>query len=137
MSVLRERFKEALEALREETLRHYGDSLITVGVFGSVGRGTPGPYSDIDVLLVADPLPVGRLRRVSDFEAVEHALAPVLAAAARSGCHTALSPVFKTPAEVAAGSLLFLDMIDDIRLLYDRDDFFGSICPPSRTSWHH
>ena len=35
-----------------------------------------------------------------------------------------LSPVFKTPAEVEAGSPLFLDMIDDARLLHDTDGFF-------------
>ena len=35
-----------------------------------------------------------------------------------------LSPVFKTPAEVEAGSPLFLDMIDDARLLHDPDGFF-------------
>jgi hypothetical protein len=35
----------------------------------------------------------------------------------------ALSPVFKTPAEVEVGSLLFLDMVEDGRVLYDRDNF--------------
>jgi hypothetical protein len=31
--------------------------------------------------------------------------------------------VFKTPAEVEAGSILFLDMIEDARLLVDRAGF--------------
>ena len=122
--MLRERFEEVLESLRAESARHYGGALITLGVFGSVGRGTPGPYSDIDALIIAEPMPAGRLRRVEDFAGVEDALGPALESAARAGCHTTVSPVFKTPAEVAAGSLLFLDMIDDIRLLVDRGDFF-------------
>ena len=89
-----------------------------------MGRGTPGPYSDTDVLLVAEPLPAGRLRRMEDFSAVEVELGPALEAAARAGCYTTVSPVFKTPAEVASGSLLFLDMIEDARLLIDRGAFF-------------
>jgi len=36
-----------------------------------------------------------------------------------------LSPIFKTPAEVRRGSPLFLDMLDDGRLLYDRGGFFA------------
>ena len=97
---------------------------MTVGVFGSVGRGTPGPYSDVDTLIIANPLQRGRGRRLRDFDAVEAALSDVLAAVARRGCYTTISPVIKTPEEAAAGSLLFLDMIDDLRLLYDREGFF-------------
>ena len=40
--------------------------------------------------------------------------------------HPSLSPIFKTPAEVTAGSPLFLDMTDDARILYDRDAFLAS-----------
>ncbi|MGH7332032.1 MAG: nucleotidyltransferase domain-containing protein, partial [Candidatus Rokuibacteriota bacterium] len=35
----------------------------------------------------------------------------------------ALSPVFKTPEETEAGSPLFLDMVEDARIVYDRDGF--------------
>jgi hypothetical protein len=40
------------------------------------------------------------------------------------GIYTSLSPVIKTPEEVMAGSLLFLDMIDDALILFDREGFF-------------
>ena len=117
-------FAEVVASLRRACVQHYGDRLVTVGVFGSVGRGAPGPWSDVDTLIIANRLQRGRGRRLREFDAVEAALAGVLAAVARRGCHTTVSPVIKTPAEVAAGSLLFLDMIDDLRLLYDRDGFF-------------
>jgi hypothetical protein len=45
----------------------------------------------------------------------------VLAAAATDGIHTTLSPVFKTPEELAYGSPLFLDMTEDVRILHDPD----------------
>jgi len=119
-------FAEVVASLRNACVRHYGARLVTVGVFGSVGRGTPGPWSDVDALIIANDLPRGRGRRTRDFDAVEAAMGGVLATVARRGCHTTISPVIKTPAEASAGSPLFLDMIDDLRLLYDRDGFFRS-----------
>lgn len=105
--------------------RHYADRLVSVVVFGSMGRGTPRYESDLDVLIVADALPKGRMARVEDFAAIEAALEPRLAAGREAGFITDCSPVFKTPDEVRAGSPLFLDMVDDARILYDRDGFFA------------
>ena len=119
-------FAEVVASLCSACVRRYGDRLVTVGVFGSVGRGTPGPWSDVDTLIIANGLPRGRGRRTGDFDAVEAAMSDVLVTVARRGCHTTISPIIKTPTEASAGSLLFLDMIDDVRLLYDRDGFFRS-----------
>jgi predicted nucleotidyltransferase len=119
-------FEELLDDLRARTAAHYGERLVSLVVFGSVGRCTAGPGSDIDFLVVADPLPNGRTRRVRDFEPVEDALAPSLRRARAAGVHTRLSPLFKTPDEVRAGSPLFLDMTEDARILFDRGSFFAA-----------
>ena len=119
----REWFESLLTHVLAACRQYYGARLVSVVVFGSVGRGTPRPDSDVDVLIVADGLPNGRLRRAAEFRAVEAALAPQLAEACAAGLTPELSPVFKTPAEVEQGSLLLLDMIEDGRLLHDRDDF--------------
>lgn len=115
-----------LERLDAACRRHYGERLVSVVVFGSVGRGVAGPESDIDLLVVANPLPDGRVARVRDFADVERDLDQDLAAAGRAGWNARLSPVFKTPVEVEAGSPLFLDMVDDAILLCDRDGFMRS-----------
>lgn len=120
---IRESFEELLTAFREAALAHYGGRLVSLAVFGSVGRGTPRPDSDIDVLVIADPLPQGRIARVEEFVTVETALAPPMARARLAGLVPEWSPVLKTPAEVEVGSLLFLDMIEDARLLVDRGGF--------------
>jgi hypothetical protein len=112
-----------LARLLEASGEHYGDRLVSLVVFGSAARGTSGPDSDIDLLIVADGLPDGRVPRVRDFMEIERSLAPHLAEARRAGWAVELSPVVKTPAEVAQGSPLFLDMVDDARLLTDRDGF--------------
>ena len=116
-------FEALLAHMLAACQQHYGSRLVSLAVFGSVGRGTPRPDSDIDLLIVADDLPDGRMKRVADFGAVEKALSAPLAEARAAGLHPELSPVFKTPAEVLQGSLLFLDMIEDARLLYDRASF--------------
>ena len=118
-------FDGVLAAVVEACRAHYGRRLVTVAVFGSVGRGTARSTSDIDLLLVVDPLPDGRLARVREFEAVERALAAPLREARERGVTTEVSPVFKTPQEIAAGSPLLLDMTDDARVLVDRDGFLA------------
>lgn len=106
---------------------HYGNRLVSVAVFGSVGRGTPRHDSDLDFLILAEGLPAGRMRRSDDFAAVETILAPALARAADAGIAPLLSPVIKTPEEASQGSPLFLDMIDDARVLFDRDNVLRKV----------
>lgn len=122
MSLLR-RYDALLDRLLEELKKHYGQRLVSCAVFGSVGRGTPREDSDIDLLIVAQGLPRGRLRRVEEFLPVEATIEPELNATRPAGTAIALSPVFKTPEEVETGSPLFLDMVEDARILYDPDGF--------------
>lgn len=117
-------FDDLLEALRVACQNHYCKRLVSLVVFGSVGRRTMRPDSDIDLLVVADPLPMGRMRRVGDFAPVERVLDPLLKAKQTVGVTTRLSPLFKTPGEIVTGSPIFLDMTQDARILYDKDDFF-------------
>ncbi len=126
-SSLSEHVDQLLSDATSAVHSHYGDRLVSLVVFGSMGRGTPRPDSDLDVLIVAEGLPNGRVARAADFAAVERALAPRLAAARRGGFTTECSPVFKTPTEALAGSPLFLDMIDDAKVLYDRERFFAGV----------
>jgi predicted nucleotidyltransferase len=109
-----------VSALPEALGRVYGPRLTSALVFGSVGRGTARPDSDIDLYVVAEPLPRGRIARVEEFAAVEALLGT------GGDADAALSPILRTPAEVDAGSWLFLDFTLDGRLLVDRDGFMAS-----------
>ena len=117
------RFDELLSAVVAACQRHYGERLVSLAVFGSVGRGTPRPDSDVDLLIVADGLPHGRVARVREFAGIEADMAHTLGRLRSEGVTTELSPVLKTPSEVAQGSPLFLDMLDDARVLVDREAF--------------
>lgn len=120
--MLRDTFDLLLPQVLEACRELYRDRLVSLAVFGSVARGTMGPGSDLDLLLVVQPLPDGRMARMGEFAAVEDALGESLSAARAAGVDTSLSPIFKTPAELEQGSLLFLDFPDQARILFDRDD---------------
>lgn len=115
------------ECLLTAVRQHYGTRLWTLAVYGSCARGAPRPDSDIDVLLIADDLPAGRVARAEGFVAVEDMLAPFFEELRELDLHWYLSPVFKTREEVAAGSPLFLDMTEDALLLFDRDGYFAAV----------
>ena len=127
------RYDELLTAILAGLRATYGPRLVACAVFGSVGRGTPRYGSDIDLLLVVRGLPDGRFNRVEEFLPVETQLEPALRAGEAGHPPIALSPVFKTPAEVEAGSPLFLDMIEDARILYDPDGFLTHYLDRLRT----
>jgi predicted nucleotidyltransferase len=122
---LLERYDRLLERLLAELRAEYGDRLVAVAVFGSVGRGTPRFDSDVDLLIVARELPSSRPRRVEEFLPVERRLEAVLREVDPGGRCVRLSPVFKTVAEVEAGSPLFLDMVEDARILHDVGGYFA------------
>jgi len=123
---LLERYEALLHALLTELEAYYGRRLVACAVFGSVGRGTPRFDSDIDLLLVVRDLPRGRFNRVEEFLPVEARLEPALTGDDPGCLPIALSPVFKSPEEVEAGSPLFLDMVDDARILCDPEGFLAA-----------
>lgn len=123
--MLKERFEHLLTEVLRAVQAYYGERLVTLAVFGSVARGSQRADSDIDLLLICDPLPPGRMRRIAEFREIEDRFQPILTSLEREGISTSLSPILKTPAEVQRGGPIYLDLVEDARLLYDRDDFFG------------
>jgi predicted nucleotidyltransferase len=122
---LKQTFESLLECLKNYCLHVYGDRLVSLCVFGSVAAGTMRPDSDIDLLVVCDPLPRGRMARVREFEAVDRLCESALKQAMQRGVATIFSPHIKTPDEVRQGSPVFLDMTDTARILFDRELFLG------------
>jgi predicted nucleotidyltransferase len=125
--VLKERFRELEQRLLGEIKALYGERLVSVVVFGSAARGTQRFDSDLDLLIIAKRLPKGRMRRIEEFAAVEERLDLFLESLQRKGIDTSLSPVFKTPEEAERGSPLFLDLVEDARILFDREGFFSAV----------
>ena len=125
MESILEKYDMFLEALKNELKLFYGERLISAVVFGSVGRRTPNYNSDVDILIISEKLPAGRIKRVKEFGLIEERLEPLIHSLKDCGINTYISPVIKTPEEVWAGSPLFLDMTLDAQILIDKDGFFA------------
>jgi len=122
-----EPYRGLLSRLVEELSRRFGEGLVSVVLFGSVARCEAGFESDIDVLVVVRDLPRSRFRRQDIFMDVEEALQRDIEALEAAGYRVEFSPIIKTPEEASRISPLYLDMVYDAVILYDRGDFFTSI----------
>lgn len=126
--MLKEKFAELEKLLLSEIKSHYGERLISVVVFGSVARETQTFESDIDLLIIASGLPQGRMKRIGEFEPVEERIEPFLKSLKeKDGIHSYISAIIKSPEEAEKGSPLFLDMVEDARILFDRNGFFEGV----------
>jgi len=126
--MLKEKFTELEKLLLSEIKSHYGERLISVVVFGSVARDTQTFESDIDLLIIASGLPRGRMRRIGEFEIVEERIELFLKSLKeKDGIHTYISAIIKSPEEAEKGSPIFLDMVEDARILFDRNGFFEGV----------
>ncbi len=122
--VIREQFDRIAQALLDACHAQYGDRLISFVIFGSVARGTPRADSDLDVLLVVDPLPPWPTRN-QEFRAAERRIEGVLERARRAGVDTRISPLIKSREGAEYGAPPFIDMTEDGRILFDRDQFMA------------
>ncbi len=115
-NVLKKEYQKLFSDIIHTVKGFYKNDLVSCAIFGSVARDTATPESDIDILIVADNLPKGRIKRVIQFEAVEESLL-------KAHANLLFSPLIKTPREVKMGSPLFWDMTEDVVILFDRNDF--------------
>lgn len=126
--MLKEEFRELEKRLLSEVLLFYGERLISLVVFGSVARETQSFDSDLDLLIIAEGLPQGRMKRIREFEPIEVRIEPLLRSLQREkGINTYLSAIIKSPEEARKGSPLFLDMVEDAKLLFDKGGFFEGV----------
>ncbi|MEM4616765.1 MAG: nucleotidyltransferase domain-containing protein [Archaeoglobaceae archaeon] len=120
-----EPYKSILEKLLEALKEKYNERLISVVLFGSVARGEARRDSDIDLLLVIEGLPKSRLKRQEEFLEVESNLVEMIEAL--EDYTIEISPIMKTPDEVAKYPPILLDMVEDAIILHDRNDFFKNL----------
>jgi len=125
--MLKEKFTELLNLLLVETKAFYREDLISFVVYGSVARETYRFDSDVDILIIAKNLPRGRMKRVAQFMQIEEKIEPYLKELGKNQIQTFISPLLKTPEEAERGSPLFLDMVEDAKILYDKNNFFTNI----------
>ncbi len=117
--MLKETFDELVDVVVEGCRSVYGDRLEGVVVYGSVARRAMRHDSDLDLLVVAEPLIAGRMPRMDEFGAVDHLAAPFLERIRTDGIWTRLSPLVHTEAELDDLGFLIFDIACDGVVAYD------------------
>lgn len=113
--------------------RVYGTGLVSVAVFGSVGRRRARPDSDLDLLVVVEDLPRGHRARLATFDPVEREIADDVRALEATGIRTELSPILRRPEDLQTASPLMLDLTEDAVILADRGGVLQSALDDLRT----
>ncbi|MBM4176938.1 MAG: nucleotidyltransferase domain-containing protein [Ignavibacteria bacterium] len=117
-----------IEKLKIQTIKFYDDRLVSIILFGSVGRDKFHPESDVDILIILEDVPIGRYNRFFEFyENVYLNTEDDRIDLIKKGMNLQVSPVIKTKEEAKYGSPLFIEMVDGCKILYDRDDFFKDV----------
>lgn len=115
--------KRFLYLLREE----YKDEIISVVLYGSVARGEAKPNSDLDLILVIeDPLSSYEKSTKRLILKVENSLkdGEEFRNLVKSGFYPDLRPIILSRSEASMNRYIFLDLIEDAIILFDRNNFF-------------
>jgi predicted nucleotidyltransferase len=122
---MKKEYTKLVQKVFQKTKEYYKEDLISFVVFGSYAKDTLSPYSDIDILIITKKQPKSRPKRIINFiNKVEKKLEKYIESLRKKNIFVEISPIIKTQEEVEYGSFLFLDMIQDSIILYDKDNFF-------------
>lgn len=124
---MQEEYLAVADRLVDGLKSFFGQRLVSVVFYGSVTRREARKDSDCDVLIVADGLPKSRFSRQDLFVQVESGLQPLIEEIWAAGRMVDFSPILLTPEEARRLRPLYLDMVYDAVIAYDRDGFFASV----------
>lgn len=124
---INEPYKSLLKSLMELLHKSLRDNLVSVVVYGSVARGSARKDGDIDILIVAENLPKSRMERQRMFLEIESSLEPLINELWDRGFYVDFSPLILSREEASKIRPIYLDMVEDAIILYDKEGFFGNI----------
>ncbi len=118
-------YSTLLDNLLKILKKNCGDNLVSLILYGSIARGDYKLDSDIDLLIIFEKLPKKRLSRQKFFILLENEVS--FTELNEKNYYPTFSPILKTREEARFLSPLYLDMINDAIILFDKDNFFYDV----------
>ncbi len=122
-----EPYRTLIEKLLQALLEVFGSKLISLVIYGSVAQGDYAKESDVDMLIIVEGLPRERFKRGELFAKAEEKLDKTLDKLLDEGYAISFTPIIKTPTEAMKITPLYLDMVEDAVIVYDKNSFFEKI----------
>lgn len=122
-----EPYRSLVENLLNALFLIFKDNLVSVIIYGSVARGQMRKDSDLDLLIIVDNLPISRFERTAMFDKAEKLVEKSVDELFAKGYAIPFSPIIKTSGEAMRIVPLYLDMVEDCIIVYDKDNFFEKI----------
>ncbi len=110
-----------------EHLKELRESLVCCIQFGSTVRGSLKRETDIDLFLVFKTLPESRIQRSIIVEEIESKCYAELKKSLPSDYNICFSSILRTLDESSKFSVLYLDMVDHSKIIYDPDGYASSL----------
>lgn len=119
-------YKGLLDIFIQQVQKAVGDRVVSVVLYGSVGRGTARPDSDVDLLVILRDAPSSYWKRLQPFLLILRQMRRERCwkSLEEEGLNPFLSLLVLSLEEAKENHYLYLDMIEDARILVDRDEFF-------------
>ncbi|MEM3506455.1 MAG: nucleotidyltransferase domain-containing protein [Candidatus Bathyarchaeia archaeon] len=116
---------EYINLIQKALLDKLEDGLISIVLFGSVARGEAKEGSDIDLLVVSSRFKGSIGKRLKLFQEIELKLSTSKARKElrKNKLGALVSPIPLKPEEVKKNPPIFLDILTDGIILYDKNDF--------------
>ncbi len=108
-------------------LKVFGSKLVSLVLYGSYARCEPRPDSDIDVLVVLEKLLEDRFQLHVLLDEVEKNLIEAFEKLGELGYTPVLSPIILDRERAMRFRPLYIDIVFDAVILYDKDFFMKSI----------
>jgi hypothetical protein len=119
-------YQPLVDRFTELAEEQIAENLVSVVLYGSVARGNAGPLSDIDILVVIEEGSDVYYERLEPFLTILNQIRAESAGVKQDefGLIPEISVLILTREESSENKYLYLDMIEEAKILYDRDEFF-------------
>ena len=124
-AIPQEEYRGLVSLLLELLKARFGERLVSVVVFGSVGRGAAKPESDVDVLVVCEDFDKSLHRRMDELVDIILQLREREGKPPEKQVWIQFHPL--RPEEALINRPIYLDMIEDGVILHDRKHFMENV----------